>query len=53
MCRGEDCGDVGKRSRRSPKGIFSVVTKCNFFSNIFVIKNYVLEEKKEAEQLFN
>lgn len=53
MCRGKDCGDIGNRLRMSPKGIFNVVNKYNLFSYIFVIKNHVLEEKKEAEQLFN
>lgn len=53
MCRGKDYGDIGNRLRRSPKGIFSVVTKYNLFSYIFVIKNHVLEEKTEVEQLFN
>lgn len=53
MRRGEDCGDIQKRPRRSPKGILSAVTKQNLFSYHFFIKNPVLEEEKETEQLFN
>lgn len=53
MCGGKDCGGIQKGPRRSPKGILSAVTKEDFFSYHFFIKNNVLEEKNETEQLFN